>query len=66
MQSALGVLMWTPSEFWKATMEEYLLAVKGYIKANGLETKKGMTRNEFLDLKEKVRSLDKANGKTNR
>jgi hypothetical protein len=36
MELALGVLQWTPSQFWDATFYEVSCAYIGYARANGV------------------------------
>lgn len=53
MSSALGVLRWTPKEFWQATMFEYTAAMRGYLLSKGVKLDQldgPMTRSEFLDM----------------
>jgi hypothetical protein len=52
MRFALGVLNWSPSQFWQSTMHELMAANEGYIKANTVESDDNpMTRDEYEDLK---------------
>lgn len=53
MTSALGLLRWTPSEFWGATMYEYTTAMKGYFVSKGVKLDGGTSRDEFLEMKGK-------------
>lgn len=48
---ATGVLMWTPTAFWAATVDEFLMATVGYRKANN-PGPDPMTRSEMLRLVE--------------
>lgn len=59
MASALGVLNWSPDVFWKATVYEYTVAMKGYMAVNGITTTPQMTRNDFLDLKAQISANEK-------
>lgn len=55
METALGILGWSPSEFWKANVTEYTLAVRGYCRKNGIEIKESdVNRSWLADLKERV------------
>ena len=59
MEFALGVLHWSPEQFWKATMHELMAANNGYVKANKIPdtTDKPMTREEYEDLKAKIAKI---------
>ncbi len=52
MASAMGVLGWSPDVFWKSTVYEYTVAMKGYAAVHGVNTTPVMSRNDFLELKE--------------
>lgn len=55
METALGILGWSPSEFWSANITEYALAVRGYCRKNGLSVDKPKLDSNWLaDLKERV------------
>lgn len=48
----MGVLCWSPEQFWKSTMHELLAANEGYVKANTMEPENdSMTRPEYEALK---------------
>ncbi|MET4294712.1 hypothetical protein ABIB06_006545 [Bradyrhizobium sp. LB8.2] len=51
MSSAMGILMWSPKEFWDATVYEYTSAMKGYLRSKGINTVDPVSRNEFLAMK---------------
>lgn len=53
MQTALGVLGWTPAQFWSATLVEYFAAVDGFKAAHGIEDKPGAAY--FRDLNARMR-----------
>jgi hypothetical protein len=56
MSSALGVLKWQPSEFWGASFYEFNAGMNGYLASKGIKVdSKGMTREEYLDLKDEAR-----------
>lgn len=50
MASALGVLKWTPAVFWKATMFEYTVAMKGHLLSKGIKLDGPVDRSEFLEM----------------
>ena len=59
MQWALGVLGWSPKQFWSATPIELRCAIKGWKIANGVDEeailRKGrpvLTKNEIEELRE--------------
>ena len=37
MSSALGILKWSPKEFWQATFYEYTAAMKGHLISSGAD-----------------------------
>jgi hypothetical protein len=51
MSSALGILKWTPGQFWKATFYEYTAAMKGHLVSQGVDLEPAITRDEFLTMK---------------
>lgn len=53
MASAMGILRWSPRDFWSATFYDYTAAMQGYMQSKGIKTEGGVTRNEFLELKDK-------------
>lgn len=60
MQWALGVLGWSPKQFWSATPIELKYAIKGWKFANGVEetTESGqpiLSRDEIDELRELMR-----------
>jgi hypothetical protein len=57
MQSALGVLKWTPDVFWNATFYEYTAAMVGHLQSQGIKVHdEGMTRDDFLNLKAQAKA----------
>lgn len=44
-------MLWRPSDFWEATVDEYLMAYDGYAEANK-PTPPSMERDEFEELME--------------
>lgn len=53
MSSALGVLRWTPKEFWQATMFEYTAAMRGHLLSKGVKLDQlggPTTRSDFLEM----------------
>jgi hypothetical protein len=57
MQSALGVLKWTPQVFWQSTFYEYTAAMLGHLQSQGIKVHdEGMTRDEYLDLKAQAKA----------
>lgn len=67
MEVALGVLMWSPSEFWASTYREFICATVGYKKANSVDktSSEGLTEadQELLEFTKqfpkKVKSIRK-------
>jgi hypothetical protein len=51
MSSALGILKWTPDQFWKATFYEYTAAMKGHLTSQGVSLEPPIDRDEFLAMK---------------
>lgn len=51
MRSALGVLNWSPREFWAASLYEYSVAVEGYMHSKGVKIQRKMTKERFEQLK---------------
>ena len=51
MSSALGILKWTPQEFWNATFYEYTAAMKGHLVSQGVDLTPPVTREEYLTMK---------------
>jgi hypothetical protein len=51
MASGLGILKWTPADFWQATFYEYTAAMKGHLVSQGADPEPPMSRDEFLSLK---------------
>ncbi len=54
METALGVLEWSPDEFWNATYMDFTSAINGRVKMNQRRssTVEPMTREEFDELNE--------------
>jgi hypothetical protein len=52
MSSGMGILKWTPKDFWEATFFEYTAAMKGHLVSQGVNLTPPMSRDEFLDLKD--------------
>lgn len=50
METALGYLGWSPSEFWSSTPHELMAAIDGWNKAHGEDPDKYMTREDLEDL----------------
>lgn len=51
MSSALGILRWSPSEFWDSSYFPYSCGMKGYLASKGVKVDNDtITRDEFLDL----------------
>lgn len=50
LASALSVLKWTPETFWRSTVYEFGLAVKGQQRLQGGKAVEPLTREEYLDL----------------
>lgn len=44
------MLKFTGDEFRQMTIDEFVLGLDGHLESRGLKKKKGMSRNEFLDL----------------
>jgi hypothetical protein len=65
MTSALGILKWTPTQFWGASMYEYTAAMKGHLVSQGVDMTPGMSREEFLTLKAQDEARTKTNEKPN-
>ena len=51
MVTALGVLKWTPEQYWRATFYEYTAAMKGHLISQGVDLTPPITREEFLTMK---------------
>lgn len=63
MSSALGILKWSPDQFWKATVYEYTAAMKGHLVSQGADLTPPMTRDEYLTLKAAEEAREKTNEK---
>lgn len=59
MSSALGILKWSPEQFWNATFYEYTAAMKGHLVSQGIDMTPPMTRDEFLTLKAQDEAREK-------
>lgn len=63
MGIATGVLRWPPSEFWRCTPVEFLIAAEGYIQSRGggkrVPAVKPPTKAEMQDWIEKERRGEK-------
>lgn len=46
MSSALGILKWSPDQFWACTMYEYTAAMVGHMKASGADMTPAPSRSE--------------------
>lgn len=58
MRHGLGVLRWSPRDFWSATPRELYAAVEGWQESHGVdaekeETAQPLTMDEFEDLMER-------------
>lgn len=51
-KAALGRLHWTPDTFWRATPQEFYLAVRGLMDDDEDEKPKAMTQERFEQLME--------------
>lgn len=58
MSSGMGVLGWTPEDFWNASYFEYTCAMAGHLASKGVKNQnEAMTRDEFLNLKDQSKGL---------
>lgn len=59
MSSAMGILGWTPKDFWAATFYEYTTAMKGHLLSKGVKTGGGVDRSEYLAMKREEEKEEK-------
>tara|TARA_R110000868_G_C10455831_1_gene726876 strand:+ start:174 stop:368 length:195 start_codon:yes stop_codon:yes gene_type:complete len=52
MELGLGVLQWTPSEFWSATTHELTAALNGYVEKEGGGKSTKLTAEDVDDLQD--------------
>lgn len=64
MSSSMGILRWSPAEFWAASFFEYSCAMKGYLASKGVKSdNEPYTRNEFLeDVAREKKGIKRGNG----
>ncbi len=66
MSSAMGVLRWTPKEFWQATMFEYTAAMRGHLLSKGVKLEQldgPITKSDFLEMVREDEARESAKGK---
>lgn len=65
MASALGVLKWTPDQFWRATVKEYTAAMKGHLLSIGADLSGPLSREEveaaFAEHENRVKAAARGN-----
>ena len=52
MEICMGMIGWTPNEFWNSTLHEIVPAIDGFIEFNVGNQEKPMTNDELKDLME--------------
>jgi hypothetical protein len=52
MEVCMGMIGWTPTQFWNATLHEIIPAIDGFIEFNGGGKETPMTNEELKDLME--------------
>lgn len=57
----MGVLQWSPSEFWKASPYDLLAAVQGWREAHGGEVKDKQSEDDLEEIREMRRGLNAYN-----
>jgi hypothetical protein len=62
MSFALGVLKWTPKDFWNSGFYEYTAAVKGHLMASGVDVSEPLDVEEVNEAFAKFENAMKARG----
>jgi|TARA_R100000482_G_scaffold28050_1_gene8770 hypothetical protein len=52
MEVCMGMIGWSPTQFWNSTLNEIIPAIDGFIEFNGGNKETPMTNDELKDLME--------------